>query len=524
MVAHLLGLKLRLLGNLFRRTPWQVFGIIVGLLYGLGVTYAATTGLIALRGVEVEPARSIVVVVGSLIVLGFLFTPLVFGADDTMGPRKFALLGLPTTRLTWGLAAAAFVGVPALLIAIVAITQVGIWNRDAASTWYAVAAVLLIVVTCVLGARVMTSVATLLVATRRARFVFSLIGLIALCALSPVIAVMVTVDWEARGFAVLSDIADVLALTPLGAAWAAPANAAAGDIAAATASLAIALGFVILLAILWRILVGVMLATMEREPRIRSHTGLGWFSLLPGRPAAVIGARSLTYWARDGRYRAALAIVPIVPALIIAALTIAGVPMHFLVLLPIPVMCLFLAWSTVHNDVAFDNTAIWLHVAAGTAGWADRLGRIIPPLILGLAVIAIGTPFAAWGFGSADVIPALIGVSCCVLLAGLGVSSVFSAGFPYPAVHPDASPFAHPQSGGTAASWAQGLSFLFILALSAPTVWFAVRGLQDGGSGHVMAFAVGLGTGFVVLGAGVLLGGLIFARRAPELLAFTARY
>ena len=39
MVAQLLRLKLRLLGNIFRRSAWQVVGIAMGLIYGLGAAF-----------------------------------------------------------------------------------------------------------------------------------------------------------------------------------------------------------------------------------------------------------------------------------------------------------------------------------------------------------------------------------------------------------------------------------------------------------------------------------------------------
>ncbi len=524
MVAHFLGLKLRLLGNLFRRSPWQVFGMVVGLLYGLGAAFVAIVGLVALRLAEVELARSVVVVAGSLIVLGFLLVPLVFGADDTIDPRKFALFGIPSTRLALGLAAAAFVGVPALVIAIVAIAQVVTWSRGPAPVLFALASAVLLVVICILGSRVTTSVATLLLATRRAREATGLIALVVLSALSPIIAMMVTVDWQKRGLEVLHSIAGVLAVTPLGAVWAAPADAAAGDLGAASGSLAIALVFVLVLAVAWRAIVGIMLVTPERVSRIRAYTGLGWFSRMPGNAAGAIAARSLSYWGRDARYRSALVIVPIVPAVMVGALSVAGVPLPYLVLLPVPVMCFFLAWSTVHNDVAFDNTAVWLHVASNTAGWADRLGRVVPPLALGLLVIIAGTPLTAWGFGSADVVPSILGVGLCILLVGLGLSSVISAGFPYPAVHPGDSPFAQPQSSATGASWVQALSLFAVLAIAAPTVWLAVLGLQHGGGWHVATLLVGIATGVAALGGGILLGGRVFERRGPELLAFTARY
>jgi ABC-2 type transport system permease protein len=407
---------------------------------------------------------------------------------------------------------------------LIAAAQVVTWSRSTPAVLVAILSAIVLVATCVLSSRVMTTAATLLLATRRAREVTGLIGLAVLSALSPLIAVMVTVDWKKQGLPVLHAIADVAAFTPLGAVWAAPGFAAEGNAIAATGTLAIAIGFVIVLWLIWRALVATMLVTPERVSPTRSYRSLGWFTYVPATPAGVVAARSLSYWGRDARYRSALVIVPIVPAVMIGALTIAGMPINYLLLLPVPVMCFFLAWSTVHNDVAFDNTAIWLHVASNISGRADRLGRIVPPLLLGVVVIAIGTPLSAWGYGSAEVVPSILGVSLCTLLVGLGLSSVISAGFPYPAVHPGDSPFAQPQSSAGAASWIQGLSLLAVLALTAPTVAFAVFGIMGGGAWHVGALLLGIGTGVVALAGGIHLGGRVFEARGPELLAFTARY
>lgn len=524
MVAQFLGLKLRLLGNLLRRSPWQVVGMAIALLYGLGAATVAFLGLVALRLAELEIARSVVVVVGSLIVLGFLLVPLVFGADDTLDPRKFSLLGIRNGRLALGLAAAAFLGVPALAVAIVAIGQVVTWTRGGGAWFFAVVGAVLIVLTCILGARVTTSVATLLLATRRARETTGLVALVVLGALAPLVAILVTVDWEHEGLRVLHTMADGLAWSPLGSAWAAPAAAASGDAGTAWLLLAISATFLGILWLVWRAVIAVMLVAPERLSRERQYTGLGWFARMPANPAGAIAARSLSYWARDIRYRSSLVIVPIVPAVMVGALAVGGVPLHFLVLLPVPVMCLFLAWSTVHNDVAFDNTAVWLHVAAHTAGWADRVGRIVPPLALGVLVLAVGTPLSAWGFGDPAVAASVLGVGCCILLTGLGLSSVISAGFPYPAVHPGDSPFAQPQSNATGASWVQGLSFLGVLLISSPAAYLGLQGILHGGGWHLAALLVGVGTGLLALVGGILLGGFVFDRRGPELLAFTARY
>lgn len=524
MVAQLLGLKLRLLGNSFRRSPWQVFGLLVGLSYGLGAAFVASAGLVALRGVDAEIARSIVVVAGALIVLGFLFVPLVFGADDTIDPRKFTLFGIRPNRLALGLAAAAFVGVPALAMTVVAIAQIVTWNRNATAVLFAIVSAIVVVVTCVLSARVMTSMATLLLATRRAREATGLVALLVLGAVSPLIAIMVTVDWEKRGLAVLHGIADVLAFTPLGAVWASPAYAALGKTDAALGTMAIALAFVAVLWFAWRALISMMLVTPERESHAHTYRGLGWFAYVPATQLGAVAARSLSYWGRDARYRYALVIVPIIPAVMIGVLAVAGMPLNNLLLLPVPIMCFFLAWSTVHNDVAFDNTAIWMHISSNVDGRADRAGRVVPSLLLGLLVIIIGTPLSAMGYGSAVVVPSLLGVSLCVLLVGLGISSIISAGFPYPAVHPGDSPFAQPQSSASGASWIQGLSFFFVLAVSAPTVYLAVMGIAYGGGWHVGALLLGIATGAAALVAGVVLGGRVFDARGPELLSFTERY
>jgi len=104
VVAHLLGLKLRLLANTFRRSTWQLVGMLVGILYGLGIAAAAVVGLVLLRFAPAEVAAVSITVLGSGIVLGFLLLPLAFGVDDTIDPRRFALLGIPISKLTLGLA------------------------------------------------------------------------------------------------------------------------------------------------------------------------------------------------------------------------------------------------------------------------------------------------------------------------------------------------------------------------------------------------------------------------------------
>jgi ABC-2 type transport system permease protein len=185
-------------------------------------------------------------------------------------------------------------------------------------------------------------------------------------------------------------------------------------------------------------------------------------------------------------------------------------------------VCLFLGW-TVHNDVAYDNTAFWLHVASGIDGSADRLGRLAPPLALGLPVAVLGSVITVAITGDWVSLPSLLGISLGVLLIGLGISSIISARFAYPAVRPGDSPFAQPQSAGAAGSVVQAVSFLATVVSITPVAVLAWMGERINPGYHWLAFATALVLGFAVLGIGVRAGGRVIDRGGPELLAMAMR-
>jgi ABC-2 type transport system permease protein len=519
--APFLQIRLRLFLNTFRRTPWQLTAVLLGGLYGLLVAGFAIVGLFTLRTAPPEVAGAIVTVFGSLLLLGFLLVPLVFGVDDAMDPRKFSLYGIERKHLTIGLSAAALLSVPSLVVVLIALAQVVTWTRDPLSVLLALISAVAIVVSCVLGSRVTTSVAAFLLSSRRARDASGLIGVVAIVLVSPALVLLATVDWAEDGVEALQGIAEVVGITPLGAAWAAPALAASGDVGGALLRTLIALAFAGLLWLAWQRLVTAMIVSRHRESDAKEYIGLGWFRWLPARPAGAITARTLTYWARDSRYMVTLAVVPIIPLAMFVPLLVVGVPLSWLWLLPMPIIALFLGWS-VHNDVAMDHTAIWLHVATHTSGRADRWGRALPILIVGTIVLVVGSILCAYLHGDWDVLPTLIGVSLCILLTGIGLSSIMSAAFPYAVVRPGESPFQQPQSGSSSAL-AQSFSFLAIVLLASPAVLFAVMSFLQDGWWNWATLWVGLGVGLLVLAIGIGGGGRIFTARAPELLAFSSR-
>jgi ABC-2 type transport system permease protein len=265
-----------------------------------------------------------------------------------------------------------------------------------------------------------------------------------------------------------------------------------------------------------------MLVTSHGTVAAKATHGLGWFGRFPATPTGAIAARTLSYWGRDPRYAVSLAIIPIVPVVLVLPLLFAGVPADFLALIPVPIAALLLGW-TLHNDLSYDNTAIWLHIASGVRGAADRFGRALPTLLVGVPFIVIGAVVSANVYGDRSVLPSLLGVGLGILFTGIGVSSVTSASFPYPVVAPGASPFTSPQTSGSTSPLSQSLSFMVILVLSAPGLYFAVRGLMDGGEWSTLALYIGIGSGLFVLLVGVFLGGWVFERRSSDLFAFSVR-
>lgn len=518
MVAQFLRLKLALLGNTFRRGRLQAAGMVIALVYGLAVATLVAVGLGSLRGTTPDVARVILIVFGVVVVLGFLLLPLVFGVDDSIDPRRFSLFGISTGRLALAVAAAAAVSVPALVVAAFSVAQVVAWSRGAVPLLFSLLGAVLIVPTCVLAGRVSSAVAASFLSSRRSRDATGIVLVLVLAFAAPFIALGAAVDWQAQGLPVMRRIAAVVSWTPFGAAWSAPGDAAVGRTDLAWVKVAIAVAFLALLWFAWRALVGMMLLRPQREAAARVYQGLGWFERLPSTPLGAIAARSLSYWGRDARYRVSLAVIPVLPVVMVLALLIGGVPAGIIVWIPVPVMCLFLGWM-VHNDVAYDSTAFWAHVSADTKGSDDRWGRTIPALFIGLPLALVGSLVSVAVLGDYDLLPGLFGLSLCVLLVALGISSVISARFPYPAVHPGDSPFAQPQAAGATGSLVQAFSILLTLLLASPVVLLIVL---NPALPSVQYWALGLGT---VLGLGALVGGVawggrIIDRRAPELLAF----
>ena len=514
MVDHVLRLKLALLASAFRpgATLARTLGVLV-LAIGVG---AAIILLATNADVALASHRAGLIIVASALSIALAFAPLSAGLGSAMEPRRFASLPLEPRRVALSLGAAAAVGLPGVLAALLGVGLELAW-AGTPTAGAAIAAGVLAAAAIILSSQYVVAVGAQFAVSPAARRLVTLAARVVIIIVCAAATATVLVVRAAADDDVLISIARVLGNTPIGMLWAVPGS----DLAALLARL---LGGVVMLTVLicgWGWIVARLLEAPQRARNSEHTSGLGWFDVVPATPAGVIAARSLLYWTRDARYHVVVIALPLAPVIMMLSFAVAGAPLPPLWLLPIPVLALFLGWFS-HNDVAYDNTAVWIHVAAPLRGAADRWGRIVPPLLIGVPLVLVPAPlFALWS-GVDGVLPALIGVSLGFLLTGLGVSSVSSVIGAYPAARPGAGLFDQPPTFGGRAGWTPSLALLAIVAFMAPTLLVAWWGFVDA-QWFAVAGIAGAATGIGMLLLGIVIGGRAFRRRSPELLDLVLR-
>lgn len=488
----------------------------IGLLVLVAATAVAAFSAASMADAHRLTTGVVTVLAGAALTLGFAVAPLVTGAVDPLDPRRFAVLGAAPRPLAGALVAAGFVSVPILVVLVLAISTATAWTAHGAPLVAVVASVVLGVTTCVLFARVCMALGALTLRPRQSRELAGVYLVAVLVVLVPTGVFFASLEWAGTVPPQVVTASDVLSWTPFGAAW---SIAVAPSPAAAWASTAVALGTVVVLALAWTVVVNILLTTTPRPVAVREQGGLGWFAVVPGTPGGAVAARSLAYWLRDRRYLVNLVVVPIAAVLTAVPLLVAGVPLEIAALVPVPIMALFFGWLP-HNDLAYDSSAVWMHIASGMRGISDRVGRLVPVLLVGVPVLAVSVPIAIALHGRWALLPALIGVCAALFLGGLGLSSISSVLAPYLVSRPGDSPFQQPQRTGSAGVMAQGLVMAGAVVTAVPASFFAWMALMSETPDSAAAFWWGIGAGAVVLAVGLAIGSRVFERRTTQLMEF----
>ncbi|WP_203135486.1 hypothetical protein [Microbacterium sp. JZ31] len=519
MAAHVLRLRLALLAGSLRGPAPRVASRAFGLLVLAALVGVVCAGTLTLVDAPASVAFALLVLAGSAVALSFAAAPIVAGAVDPLDPRRFAVLGLEPRPLAWALAGAGFLSVPTLAVVAFDVCAAIVWTAQDVPVVVSVLGAILHVATCVMLARLSTAFGSAVLRPRRTRELSGLFVLGIVVVLVPVIVFLSSLEWEGRVPSALATAAEVLGRTPIGAAAALPGALALGDGGAAWLSAVIAVVTLGLAAAGWLLVVDRALTTIENPAAASGRGGLGWFALVPGTPGGVIAARGLVYWLRDSRYIVNFAIIPLAGLLPTVPLIIAGVPEPIVALVPVPIIALFFGWLP-HNDVAYDSSAVWMHIASGVRGLSDRIGRLVPVLFIAIPVLAIAIPLSTAGYGRWAVLPAMVGVAASLFLTGLGLSSIASVAAPYAVSRPGDSPFQQPQRAESTGVAAQAMVMLGAIALSAPALWLGWLTITDDVAHADAAMWAGVGIGLGVLVAGVALGSWMFERRGERIMAF----
>lgn len=525
MVAHLVRLKLALLRNGLRRQPVQLIGMLIGGAYALGGTIVALLGLVGARTAsDTTLVSAILTLAGAGLLLAWVLVPIMaFGTDPTLDPGRFATFSVPNRQLAVGLIVTALLGVPGAATAVVTLAAVLPWTRSVGATLVALAGSLLGLATAILGSRVATGLAAALLRTRRGRESMIMLWTVAMLGYFAVVPRFSSGQHPSKEEIV--SLGGIVGWTPLGWAWSAPGRLVAGDPVGALLRLVFAAVLVAGLLWVWVRLV----ATAQTNPRAAvappsngDGGGLGWFERLPATPAGTITARVLTYWRRDPRYRVGMILMPVMPLVVALSTSSQSGPGTFFIA---PVMLAFLVGLGPHNDVSYDGSAIWLHVAAGVSGYADRLARLVPYVVMAVLLEPVYLVLACSHSQRWDLLGPVAGLVTVTALSTWGVSSSINVLMPYRAPEPGENPYTvAPGSAGMAMAAqlvTMAVTGVVVTPVAVLTLWQGL-GSPPSWVGPTAGLS-GLVIGVVVLAVGVRVGGTHLMRNGDKVLARMVR-
>ena len=516
MVATVLRLRYRILGNMLARSPWQLVGFVFGIVGAAGFLFMAVLGLALIGASGLDAARGVVTIGGALLVVGWSIAPLIAGGvDTTVEAEQLAPFPLSTRQVMLALTLVGVAGVPGIATTLGALGALVAWWRWPVALAAGVVCLPLGVLTCVIASRAVASFS----ARGRGR-IGNAVGLVAFGVLvlaGPIVTGLTGLLDAARldGDRIAAVIAG-LAWTPVGAIWAVPGDLASGEVGPGLLKLVIGLATLAVLWLLWRRNVIAASVSPKHHAAVGRAGRLGWIGIAPTGQVAAGWARSTSYWLGDPRYLRNLVIVAVLPVLFAFALRWDVHTPVFAFAVVVPALLLGLV---PYADVSYDGTAFATLLATGIRGRDDRAGRMLgaltasAPLVAVVAVVTVGVS------GQWMLLPAVLGCALGAVLAGLGICAVSSAYLVIPV----------PASGDNVFKRVPGQSFWVGLALMGftvlaavligPALGLAVVAVVTGSAlWSWLALVVGLVLGVVLAVVGVVVGGRAFDRTAPVLL------
>ncbi|MBK0418104.1 hypothetical protein JD276_03545 [Leucobacter sp. CSA1] len=524
MVAILVGLRWRQLGHQLGRNPWFIVALVVSGLVALGMLGTLALALGALRLAAPDLAVTALVLVGSAITAGWWIGTIFVSSDDSLAPERFALLPVRARSLLPGLTVAGATTIGGIGTTIALLLMLVGWSVSLAAALAATLLAPVALMVCVLGARVIGGLLARWLARRRTRDLVLTLGVLLVACSGLLLNLLLTAVGELDAPSEsLAAAADVLAWTPLGAAFGVPAAVAEGEWLVAVLRLAVALATVV---VLWlaaeRLLAARLVAPISGGGGGRVRSGGLVDRVLPATPVGAVAARTLRYRRRDPRHLVNTVMLLVLPALLLGVFAMNGLRDGGVTFGPalvlLPSINALLICTIVQMDVAYDNDAVALHILTGVRGTADRVGRLLGIGILAIPLTVILCVLACLLVGSWALLPASLGAALGLSLAAAGAASAVGAYLPGRAPAPGANPFGRGSSGGVQSLLAMIVVMPITLVVGGPALGFAIASFWTPSLGWV-SLACGLLLGGAATWAGAVIGGRALDRRWPRVLA-----
>lgn len=530
MVATVVALRLTSMRHLLAREWWRWLVLIGGGIWLLSLVPGVIWARFSLAEAASETRTAALAMLGLVFAAGWALVPvLVAGADDTLDPRRFASFGVRPSRIMPGLVVAALITLPTAFFAFLWFTLSSSWFADGTGPGLlAIVGALVQTLSCVALAKVSASWAARVFANRRSRA-------IALSATVAVAGLIAFLAWRAlsRGLEALFEtdfdtFVAALSRTPLVSAVTAPAAAADGDWALALWRLGAAVLWTAALVLAWRANVAHALVTpLYRSAGARNRpdavlTGGAKVPWLSGGdsvgPAGAVYARVARAWRTDPRYLTSLSAVVLMPAVFVAVIIPAfDLDPRWAFAAPF-VLASSIGWGR-HNDVAFDASALWLDVVAGTRGVAVMRGRFAAVLTWAVPLVVVAAVLTTGWAGYWSLAPAVVGAALGALGSSLAVSALTSVMLPYRTPAPGENPFGAEVGSvgaGLVGQLASSAATLVLLPFAVvPCVLAVVVDARWG----ILAALGGLALGVVSYVYGLLVAGRLYDERSGKLLA-----
>jgi ABC-2 type transport system permease protein len=513
MARLLVQLKLRQLTNALRSSTGAKVSFIISTTFAVLVAIGAFLGLAAMRGNATSV--DLTTVIFTVFAFGWLILPIfVFGLDSTLDPATLQLYPLRTRPLAVGLLSASATGAwpVANVIGLLGVT-VGL-ARGGLGVLFAVLAVALQVLFCMVLARFVTTGMAGLLRSRRGRDlgVFLVIPLFALYEFFAQVVPRVAAEGKINA-ASFNGFDAWMRWLPPGLAAHAIKDASDGHAGTALLRLAILAAVIVVLGWLWIRSLGRALVTTDTSARSAQVRGAALPLARYGRGGAV-AARYWIYQRRDPMSLAYWAIAAVIMAAASAS-AILQKQHHPAIVLTGAVFGAAFAGAFHANAIGLTGSP-FVYEAMALTGRRDLRSYFGGESIV-LAAIAVPLLTAlSFGLAAAAGSPmegiAATAVALAALGASLGMSAIFSAVAAYPMEKRAGNPMPQPASGSGAYRFAVLGTLVATAVLAIPAILAAVFTSTAAEPIRAPVLIVGA----AVYGLALALGGVRIAAAAAE--------